>query len=258
MKVGPYAAPDMVSYPDMVDDGEKQDEVLKQWDEKDALAGHPKSLKDNFDWSKNAVSSAKNNFNYEPKKPSDNSSALLVRLVAATGQFEVRQVIADASKDLVELRITAAMSKGKDAELANAAVAKLEKLISRAQTKIKDLNKEDDMKLQHTKAKRQKLEKRAEEIKEELRKHIQKRKEKENKWLLEDMREQGIGNVQSGSVTEAEIAALAEAMAAAEMTAAGYSSVEAGFGDMGGAGTEGPAGVSAEVGGGAEASVSPE
>ena len=103
-------------------------------------------------------------------KPKDTSSQLTQRLVGAKGQFEVRQVIASASSELVKLRIAAAGCKGKEAEAVRSYIRKLERLISRAGSKIKDLDKEDMMEIQKARAQKKQQLRRVEEIKAELRK----------------------------------------------------------------------------------------
>ena len=254
-----YAVPDIGTYTDGANE-EKQSGIMAPVNGmEDMITGQTQSFQDNFYWSIEAEKS-KNNFEFSADKPGNNAPALLMRLVAATGQFEVRMVIADTAKDLAKLRMAQGALTGKDAEETNALIERLGKIISRAQIKIRNLNREDDMKLQHTKAKVQKQEKRAREIKEELRKHIRRRKEKENEWIRDDAREQTGSSVAGvpGNVSEAGLTALAHAMAAAEMTSAGFGELDAGLGDFGGAadggGAEGFADVSVD-GGGAEVSV---
>ena len=243
----------MGPYTDGVNE-EKQGGIMAPVNETEDMIKQMQSFQDNFYWSIEAEKS-KNNFEFNSNKPDNNASALLMRLVAATGQFEVRMVIADTAKDLAKLRMALGELTGKDAEDTNALIQRLEKIISRAQIKIRNLNREDDMKLQHTKAKVQKQEKRAQEIKEELRKHIRRRKEKENEWLREDAREQigSAGAGMHGNVSEAELTAMSEAMAAAEMTSVGCDALDAGLGDFGGSagggGAEGFADAAVDGGG---------
>lgn len=188
-------------------------------------------------------------FETRTSKPQDNSSELTKRLVAAAGQFEVRQITAEANTSLVKLRMYAGISTGKDKEIAEAYIKRLEKLLSRADRKIKDLNNEDIMKLEQARAKKKNQQKRAEEIKAELRKQKVLRKQREQNYLIEDMYERLGVNPDSesklDSASEAEIAIQAEAMAEAE-------SVAIGGADMGGA-PEAALDVSVEVDSGGEA-----
>lgn len=178
---------------------------------------------------------AENTFDASTSKPKDTASRLTRRLVVAMGQFEVRQVIAEAQTDLIKLRIMAAGS-GEDAKKAKAYVKKLEKLVNRAYSKITDLDKEDGLKVEKARAQRKKQEKLAEEIKKKLRKEQIVRRSKENGYLLEEMQEQLLPGAASNpfskldSGTEAQIDAQAQAMAAMEVAAMS----SAGGGELGG------------------------
>lgn len=191
-------------------------------------------------------------------KPKDTSSQLTQRLVGAKGQFEVRQVIASASSELVKLRIAAAGCKGKEAEAVRSYIRKLERLISRAGSKIKDLDKEDMMEIQKARAQKKQQLRRVEEIKAELRKKRVGRRAKENSYLIEGMHDRIFGRQEYDDyadpaymdvASEAQIDAQAVVMAAAEAMAAGGAeggvTMEAGAG--GGIGGE-AAGAPAEGG----------
>jgi len=175
-----------------------------------------------------------NGVNISTSKPQDGSSKLTKRLVAALGQFEVRQVISSANKNLMSLRMIAAAGNGEDAKLARSYIKKLEKLINRASSKLEDLNKEDILKFQQARAKQQKQKQRVEEIKAELRKKQHARMARENGYLLGDLQENILGTKDtanapmpvSGVTSEAAIAAQAETIAAAEMAAGNIGSAD--------------------------------
>jgi len=177
-----------------------------------------------------------NGVNISTSKPQDGSSKLTKRLVAALGQFEVRQVISSANKNLMSLRMIAAAGNGEDAKLARSYIKKLEKLINRASRKLEDLNKEDILKFQQARANQQKQKQRVEEIKAELRKKQHTRMARENGYLLEDLQENILGtkgianNPMSawGITSEAAIAAQAETIVAAEMAAGDAGSLDGG------------------------------
>lgn len=173
-----------------------------------------------------AQASSASKFEVSTSKPEDNSSKLTQRLVAAMGQFEVRQVVADAQKDLINLRMVAVVGKGDDAKLAESYIKKLEKFLRRADRKLDDLGKEDTMKLQRVRLEQQKQKKRAEEIKAKLHRKQSERRARENGYLLEDIQEQMLGQIgpynpaaQQDFASEAAIAAQAEAIATAEISA---------------------------------------
>lgn len=185
------------------------------------------------------------NFNVSTSKPKDDSGTLTQRLVRAGGQFEVRQVAAEAQTSLLKLRMLAAASKGEDAQKARAYIKKLQKLVDRCYNKIQSLDKEDLLKVQKARAQKQKQQKKAEEIKAKLRKEQMARHVKENGYLRELAEEAilgggvgtGISQPRLDAATEAQIEAQAQVMAAMETAAES-------------------AGSGADVGGGGECEVS--
>lgn len=163
-------------------------------------------------------------------KPTDSSGQLTQRLVAASTDFEVQNVIAKASSSMISLRMIAAMGEGEDKEKARQYLRKLEKVMDRASGKLKDLRNETDLDVQRRRAEKQKETRRAEEIKAELRQRRRVRKSKEERWLREAQLGEMPGFKPAGkapddsadrldAATEAEIAIEAEAMAAAEVSA---------------------------------------
>lgn len=189
-----------------------------------------------------------------PPAVEDDTAQLTARLVSATVQMEVRQIIAQASKNMLGLRMAAAASSGPEAEKAKTVLRKIEKLIDRADRKIEDLNKEDSLKFQQKRAEQQKHESRADEIKAELRRKIRERMNRERKYLTEGENEknneQGLPSIPGASenpaqkldaASEAQIAAEAEAQLAAETGSVGG-------GDIGG-GMDAALSASSEQGG---------
>lgn len=206
-----------------------------------------------------SASTSSATFKISTSKPSDDTMKLTQRLVAAVMQSEVQSVISSAYSSISSLRIIAALSKGQDAAKASAIIGRLQKLIARADRKITDLNNEDGLRSRKTKAEQTNQIKRAQEIKEELRKRILERRRRENGYLRETRRDKFYFSYDEKQpldpATEAALEAEAVAMAAAEVAAGG--GVDAG-GDVGG-GTEGggeaaaggeSAGTAAEGGGG--------
>ncbi len=235
---------------------ERQAEALKQMQQA-AQAGGANAMK------------------FGSSKPTDSSGALNKRLVAALSQMEVQQVISSASKDLISLRVAAAMCSDKDdAQAIKAIVRKLEKIVTRGQRKIRDLTQEEGMQQKEIQARQRKEEQRADEIKKELREYIRERKRREKKYLRETEEKQnasnpaqasppGTQNQELDAATEAQIAALAEAQAAVEVSPG--SGGDTGGGDFGGSGgtpaspsSEGATGGSADAAGGGEAAASAE
>lgn len=177
------------------------------------------------------MAQSENKFNVSTGKPSDSSSQLTKRLVNAVGDFEVRMVMSQASSSMINLRIIAALGEPEDKEKAKAILAKLEKLIGRAQKKLRDLSNESALQRQKVKSEQKKQTRRTEEIKEELRSRQRVRMARENGYLLEATQQIIIGlsgekdkrtrntNDRLDTATEAQIAILAEVMAVAEVSA---------------------------------------
>ena len=161
--------------------------------------------------------------------PNDSVRELTRRLVAATTQFEIQQIIAEAFRNLGNLRMAAIGGDGSDSDAAKAIIRRYEQLVRRGNRKISDLNKEDDLKREQIKAERDEKIQRAKAIAAELRRRMIERRNREEGYLREHMKEDvlGVGGNQAGkknpnakldAATEAKIAAQAKAMAATEAT----------------------------------------
>ncbi len=167
--------------------------------------------------------SLKSLYQQDGDKSEDKSVFLTQRLVSASGQFEVRQVLSDVNKNLLELKMKETYAKGEDAEKLRAMIQKLEKLIRRARRKIDDISDEDQKKIRIAHAERQKKIERANEIKDELRAEINKRIRREKGYLTENTQESllqietDVAQFAAQSAVEQEIAQQAEAIASAEI-----------------------------------------
>jgi ribosomal protein L14 len=149
----------------------------------------------------------------------DNSGALTRRLVTALSQEEVLSVISEAFKNLGAVRMAAATGEGKEAKKAFAIIKRLNKLIARAQRKMKDLGEEAAMLLKHQRAEKKKQELLAKQIRAELERHIRERKNREKTYLRdtaplreEDYMTPGLEPM-SRAELEAKVMALAQSMA---------------------------------------------
>ncbi|MDL2218273.1 hypothetical protein LJC27_06405 [Christensenellaceae bacterium OttesenSCG-928-M15] len=159
-------------------------------------------------------------------KPNDESGLLIRRLVAAQAQMEVVDVIGKAMRALASARPTAS-GDSDDAKLARAIVKRLLKVVQRGQRKIRDLNHEDNLRLEETREKRRQNDARVKEIQAELRKKVRARKRRERKYLQEEENRNNpqLANstqvadspqVKLDAASEAQIAAQAQAQAAIE------------------------------------------
>ncbi|MDR1692968.1 MAG: hypothetical protein LBR72_06375 [Oscillospiraceae bacterium] len=189
------------------------------------------------------------------KKPlEDNSGMLTRRLVSALSQEEVLSVISEAFKNLSAVRMAAATGEGEEAKKAFAIIKRLNKLISRAQRKMKDLGEEVVMAQKQKRAEKRKQEFLAKQIKAELERHILERKKRE-KAYLKDARELRDEDIESGGLEpmsraelEAKVNALAQALAEVYTPASlGMPSASDGAAVSDGGGGEGGGGVEGSV-----------
>lgn len=159
----------------------------------------------------------------------DNSAALTRRLAAANRLLPIQMVIADANKDMNELRLVVAMGSREDAAKASAIIRRLERVVRRSSRKIRDLNAEDNMRRRRDRAERQEQIERAREIERELQRRIRRRRHREREWVRDAERdaancragEEKNPFIISGSLdaaTKAKIAAKAAALAAAQVS----------------------------------------
>ena len=192
----------------------------------------------------------------------DNSGTLTRRLVSAISAEEVLSVISDAYKNLSAVRMAAASGEGEEAKKAYAIIKRLNKLISRAQRKMKDLGKEAMLLQKKQRAEKREQEFLAKQIREELERHIRERKQREKTYLRdarplqeEDYAQTGIEPM-SRAELEAKVMALAQSMAqiyspaAVGVPVAVGESASAGGTAVSDGGSGGEASVSAEGGGG--------
>lgn len=122
-------------------------------------------------------------------KPKNSAGGLTSRLVMATNEQQVRTVVTDAHSEIAKLRLIVALGDSDDVQKAQVCIGKLEKLIGRAKTKIKDLRSEANVKRQQRKAEENQETEQAEQIKEQLRKKRVARGTKENGYLIDARRE---------------------------------------------------------------------
>ncbi len=162
-------------------------------------------------------------------KPTDSAAGLTSRLVAATNELQVNTLISEAHSNLINLRLIAALGEGDDAQRARAYIGKLEKLIKRARIKVHELRNEYVIKIRQRKAEQNQQDRRAEQIKAELRRKRLARTTKENSYLIDVTRDYTFGSKKANAdqgfhdaaakldtASEVSIAAEAQAVAAAE------------------------------------------
>ena len=158
----------------------------------------------------------------------DETARLTKELVNAFAEMDVRMVVSKANKSMMSLRIAAAMGDAQTKKKAEALLAKMSKLMDRAFTKIKDLREETELAFREKCARKTRQRERADEIKAELRQKERMRREKEQKYLRESESESGHADqmlraqeafaTPDAAMSDAAIAAQAEAQAAAEVS----------------------------------------
>ena len=109
---------------------------------------------------------------------------LTQRLVSATGQFAVRQIIAEANGELLDLRLALAFAQDaseRDAILA--VIRRFDRLMARSFRKIRDLDQEDMLRLEKTRAKREDKDDLAHDLSKELHRRVRERMAREERYL---------------------------------------------------------------------------
>jgi len=144
--------------------------------------------------------------------PKDETQRLTRALVAAKTTMEVQNVLSEVYKCLFPMQMAAAKGDGKAAAI----VRKLNKLISRSNRKIRDLNKEESLRMRKERAEKREQKNLEEQARLELKRAEQERKQREKKYLHEaDTNNKKSPGIPSPSLaaTEAKIRALAQQMA---------------------------------------------
>jgi len=153
-------------------------------------------------------------------KPPDKTGRLKRMLVAAKSPVEVQSVLAEVFNHMREWIKLAAEGDKK----AMAVVRKLNKLVSRGNRKIRDLNKEQVMLQRQQKAEKAQQEQTAQRLRDELKRAERERKRRERRYLQEKdeyKEDEPAGTGPSTVATEAKIRELAAAIAALKSNSAG-------------------------------------
>ena len=236
---------DVVDFKSQLEESQKKQEALRQMMEQ--------------------LAQSKNSFKISSTPPQDSSARLTRRLVGATMEMEVRNVMIEAGQALTKLQIASATCEKADKAKIEAMIRRIKKVLDRGGQKIKDLGNEQVLQARQKNAKAAKQEARAEELKAELRRRQAKRRDKEQGYLreadqqaLSDATQQAVaqsgGRVKLDAASEAQIEAEAQAMAAAEVAAGGGDAAVGGDVAVSGGGEAAAGGGAAAEGGGAEGS----
>ena len=151
--------------------------------------------------------------------PIDDSRRLMRLLVAARSQQEVRSVLSEVAKRMLGWHMAAAQGD----EKAAAVIRRLNKIMSRGNRKVRDLNKAEAMLRKQKRAEKAEQEHLAKKIKQELERAEKERKQRERKYLNEyDPENKHKGPPRpSLAALEAKINALAHSMAQLSVSPSG-------------------------------------
>lgn len=145
----------------------------------DRLLDHMKRMQEKMD-------SIKENFKVKISNSMYNSPAEVYGKLAQTSTIpEVKSVVSMAEHKIYVLKSALSTCEKHERNKIKAAIAQLEKAVARAGGKVKDLIKEDNMKVDHKKAKMQNEERKAEKIKIELERQKAMRKSRETAQINE-------------------------------------------------------------------------
>lgn len=121
------------------------------------------------------TSPASGNNKIKASVPDDNVAQLASELANCQTKLDVQQVSSKAARALASLRMSGALSEGKDKEKIAQMIRRMQKLIKRARTKLKNLTKEEDLERRQKRAEEKKREQEARTLQNELRNKRNKR-----------------------------------------------------------------------------------
>ena len=134
-----------------------------------------------------SVSSSGNDTNkIKASVPDDNVAQLASELANCQTKFDVQQVSSKAMRALTNLRMSGALSEGKDKEKIAQMIRRMQKLIKRVRIKMKGLTKEEELEKRRKRAEEEQKEREAREIKDELRNRRDKRQRDERDYAMKE------------------------------------------------------------------------
>lgn len=119
--------------------------------------------------------------------PSSNVASIYAKVARASSQFDVREALSKARREIMSLQMTAAMGEDKEQVKARAAIRSLNKLLVRGNQKIKKLDKEQMLAIRRQRARQREELEEAREMEQERQRMKRRRRNEDNK-LVEDGR----------------------------------------------------------------------
>lgn len=146
-------------------------------------------------------------------------------------KLDVQQVSGKAARALASLRMSGALSEGKDKEKIAQMIRRMQKLIKRARTKLKNLTKEEDLERRQKRAEEKKREQEAWTLQNELRNKRNKRHKDEwdyaRKEAAHGNQSNAADNILPGSQSQSALSTPPAAEISAPVTAEAAVAVEA-------------------------------
>lgn len=204
------------------------DDLMGKDEDTDTFLASLESLKSKKD-------EGSDDFKMKSSKPNDSVGQLASELARAETRMDVQQVLSKASRALLNLKMTATASEGKEQKKIAQMIKRMEKLIKKINKKLKHLGKEEQLELRRRRAQKANDSQKEELLRNELKTRRSKRRKEERNYALKEMAQDGKDS------TQEVVSGLMGAMQ-------GGTSLDAAMmGDMGGMGMD--AGAMADFGG---------
>lgn len=152
----------------------------------DERAEQMEAARSPFSASSGSDASAPGNNKIKASVPSDNIAQLASELANCQTKFDVQQVSSKAMRAMANLRMSGALTEGKDKEKVAQMIRRMQKLLKRVRTKMKNLTKEEELEKRQKRAEEERKEREAREIKNELRSRRNKRHRDERDYAMKE------------------------------------------------------------------------
>lgn len=164
-----------------------------QQEDKEEISVYAKKATQNTPWGnpagaaqKQAVNPSGNSGKIKASIPDDQVGQLASELANSETKFDVQNVSSKAMRALANLRMSGALSEGEDKKKIAQMIRRMEKLLKRVRTKMKNLTKEEQLENQQKQAQERKKEQEARELRDELRTRRTKRRRDERNYALKE------------------------------------------------------------------------
>lgn len=144
----------------------------------------------------NQKSDGSDNLNMKSSKPKDSVGQLAAELSRAETRMDVQQVLSKASRALLNLKMSATASEGKDQKKIAQMIKRIEKLIKRINKKLKHLSKEEQLELHRKRAEKQNDTQKESLLRNELKTRRSKRRKEERNYALKELAQDGKNSTQ--------------------------------------------------------------